>query len=206
MFNSLNIARDLQSFIHLEERRPQGTENIYGIIHAIKNNFRVKFSYQKFTQDKILNRTIMPYGLKEFKNRWYIIGKDTVDNRTKIFGLDRLSNFEMTNLKFDYPENFNVKEMFDNCFGIIVQSGKPKDVILSFNPVQGEYIRSLPLHKSQKIIKDNEKELKISLKLFITYDFKMELLSYGETVKVVKPISLRKELIKVYEVALKNYK
>ncbi len=39
MFNSLNLAQDLTPFIHLEKRKPQGTENLYGLLHAIKNRF-----------------------------------------------------------------------------------------------------------------------------------------------------------------------
>jgi hypothetical protein len=52
---------------------------------------------------------------------------------------------------------------------------------LSFDDYQGKYIKSLPLHESQQTISDSENELQIKLKLYITHDFIMELLSYGET-------------------------
>ncbi len=52
MFNSLKLAQDLTPFIHLEKRKPQGTENLYGLLHAIKNKFQIKFSYQKFGKMK----------------------------------------------------------------------------------------------------------------------------------------------------------
>ena len=41
LLNTLNIAQDLQPFVHLEKRKPQGTDNMYGLLHAIKNRFRV---------------------------------------------------------------------------------------------------------------------------------------------------------------------
>ena len=56
MFNSLNLAHDLTSFIHLEKRRPKGTENLYGLLHAIKNRFKIKFNYQKFLDEELSYR------------------------------------------------------------------------------------------------------------------------------------------------------
>lgn len=70
MFNSLNFAQDLTPFIQLERRKPQGTENLYGLLHAIKNHLQIKFFYEKFWEDEITNRLVEPYALKEFKNRW----------------------------------------------------------------------------------------------------------------------------------------
>ena len=82
MFNSLNLAQDLTPFIHLEKRRPQGTENLYGLLHAIKNRLQIKFNYQKFWEEELSQRLVEPYALKEFKNRWYIMAKDSKKSNT----------------------------------------------------------------------------------------------------------------------------
>ena len=66
-------------------------------------------------------------------------------------------------------------------------------------------IKSLPLHESQVILKDNEQELLIKLTLFVTYDLLMEILSYGNNVKVLQPLSLVDEIRDCYENALKQY-
>ena len=63
----------------------------------------------------------------------------------------------------------------------------------------------MPLHESQVIIEDNNEELLVKFTLFITHDFIMEILSYGDTVKVIQPVSLIEEIKKVYENALKQY-
>lgn len=83
---------------------------------------------------------------------------------------------------------------------------QPQEVILSFDPVQGKYIKSLPLHESQEIILDNDDELEVKLLLYLTYDFNMELLSYGERVKVLKPDSLIEEMKTSYTEALNQYR
>jgi len=205
-FNALNISDRLSDYIHFEKRRPQGTENLYGLLHAIKNKVQICFLYHKFWEDKITLRVVEPYALKEFKNRWYVLANDLKDNKVKSFALDRLTELEITNKKFQLPNNFNINEHFKFSFGIISPNGQePQEVILSFDPFQGKYIKTLPLHESQVILKDNEQELLIKLTLYITHDFFMEILSFGENVKVIQPESLISDLISTYKNALSLY-
>ncbi len=191
-FNALNISDRLSNHIHFEKRRPAGTENLYGLLHAIKNKLLIKFEYHKFWEDEISQRIAKPYALKEFKNRWYILANDLKDNKIKSFALDRLSNLEITKQTFMFPGDFDVEKRYRYCFGIISpnEGEKPQDIVLSFNPFQGKYIKTLPLHDTQKVLIDNENELQIGLKLCLTHDFIMELLSFGGEMKVLKPNQL----------------
>ena len=205
-FNALNITDRLSNYIHFEKRRPQGTENLYGLLHAIKNKVQISFSYKKFWEDEMSQRTAEPYALKEFKNRWYLLANDLKDNKVKSFALDRLTELEITRKKFRLPIDFDINEHYKYCFGIISPNEhQPREVILSFDPFQGKYIKTLPLHASQVILKDNEEELLIKLTLFLTHDFLMEILSYGDNVKVIQPESLIEDLKTSYENALKLY-
>jgi predicted DNA-binding transcriptional regulator YafY len=205
-FNALNIADRLSNHIRFEKRKPAGTENLYGLLHAIKNRLLIKFKYQKFWENEISNREVEPYLLKESKNRWYVLAKDLKDGKIKIFGIDRLSGLEITNKKFKNSENENLDNHFKYSFGIISPTGEaPENIILSFDPVQGKYIKSLPLNETQQILVDNETELRIGLKLFITYDLVMELLSYGSFMKVIQPKSLIELIVKEHQEAFKQY-
>ncbi|MCR9014912.1 helix-turn-helix transcriptional regulator [Aquiflexum gelatinilyticum] len=206
MFNSLNLAQDLTPFIHLEKRRPQGTENLYGLLHSIKNRLKIEFTYQKFWDDELSRRIVEPYALKEFKNRWYIIAKDSKDNDIKSFALDRLTQLEISKQTFVYPKNYSVEENYRYCFGIISPNGEsPQDIILAFDPFQGKYIKTLPLHDSQVILIDNSEEIRIKLRLCLTHDFLMELLSFGEYLKVIEPKALADKVKKSHEKAYKHY-
>lgn len=206
IFNSLNMAHDLKPFIHLEKRKPQGTENLYGLLHAIKNKFQIKFTYQKFWEEEPSKRIAEPYALKEFKSRWYIMAKDMKDNHIKSFALDRLTNLEITTLHFQYNTNYNIEQNYRYCFGIISPNEEePQDIILSFEPFQGKYIKTLPLHETQKVLVDNDDELKIKLKLYLTHDLLMELLSFGDNVKVIEPKTLADEIKQAHEMAFKQY-
>ncbi|MBX2932113.1 MAG: WYL domain-containing protein [Chitinophagaceae bacterium] len=117
--NALNVTDSLADFVHLEKRKPQGTENLYGLLDAIKNKVQIKFSYQKFYRDTISERTAEPYALKEFKNRWYLLAKDVWDKNIKTYALDRLTNLKITKTKFTLPNDFDIVERFRYCFGII---------------------------------------------------------------------------------------
>jgi predicted DNA-binding transcriptional regulator YafY len=206
IFNALNITERLSGFIHFERRRPQGTEHLYGILHAIKNRLRISFMYHKYWEDEVTERIADPYGLKEFRNRWYVVANDFNDNVVKSFALDRLSQLEFTKIKFRFPTDFQVNEYFKFCFGIInPHEGQPQEVVLTFNPFQGKYIKSLPLHESQEILIDNDEEFQIKLNLFVTHDFFMEILSYGENVKVLRPGSLIDELKASYQNSISQY-
>lgn len=206
MFNSLNLAQDLSPFIQLEKRKPQGTENLYGLLHAIKNKLQITFHYEKFWEEEITTRQAEPYALKEFKNRWYLVAKDTKDAGIKSFALDRLTALEITTRTFIYPAGFDIEEYYRYCFGIISANGQePQEIILSFLPFQGKYIKTLPLHESQKVLVDTEEELRISLRLCITHDLVMELLSFGENMKVLQPLALADEIKEAHQKAFQRY-
>lgn len=204
MFNSLNLAQDLTPFIHLEKRRPQGTDNLYGLLHAIKNRLQIKFTYQKFWEEELSQRLVEPYALKEFKNRWYIMAKDSKDNNIKSFALDRLTNFEITNQTYQYPDNYSIEQSYRYCFGIISPNDEePQDIILSFDPFQGKFIKTLPLHDTQQVLVDNDVEMK--LKLCLTHDLVMELLSFGDNMKVIEPKLLADQIKQAHEKAYRQY-
>jgi predicted DNA-binding transcriptional regulator YafY len=195
MFNALNLTDELTRHVHFENRKPQGTEHFYGILHAIKNCFEINVQYFKYEEEETVHRNLHPLLLKEFKDRWYLMAVDSYHGVVKTYGLDRILDLEITKKKFTRPGDFDPDEFFRHCFGIT----KPADqdceqIILSFDYGQGKYIKSFPLHHSQQVLIDNDDETRIKLSLFITIDFVMELLQYGDRVKILQPESLQKTL------------
>lgn len=206
VFNALKIGESSSKSIHFEKRKPQGTENLHGLLHAIKNQRQISFTYQKYWEVELTHRTVEPYALKEFRNRWYVLAKDLKDQQVKSFAFDRLTELEINKKRFQPQQNFDVNEYYKFCFGIISPSDHElQEVILSFDPFQGKYIKSLPLHETQEVLVDNEKEVRIKLKIYLTHDFLMEILSHGENVKVIQPASLISSLKHSYKNALRHY-
>lgn len=195
MLNALQLTERLSEYIHFERHRPRGTEFMYELLQAIRKRHKVQFDYKKFWENSGSERIGAPLALKEFENRWYLIFQDDKDMRIKTFALDRMSNLKPTNLPFIYPQDFDIRAYFQHAYGIIRPDNlEPMEVILSFQPFQGKYIKTLPLHESQKILADNSKELRIQLHLILTEDFIMKLLSYGKKVQVISPQVLQQKM------------
>ncbi len=176
------------------------------LLKAIQNRKEAKFKYQKFWDASLTNRIVKPIALKESKNRWYLIAKDTKDTIIKNFSLDRISELQLTNQRFTSVE-YNIHEAFENSFGIINGTNdEVSRIILAFKVDQGRYINSLPLHHSQKLISQNDNEIRFEYQLKPTFDFIQEILSHGSDVEVIAPLSLRKKIIEKLKASIENYK
>ncbi|ALO17452.1 hypothetical protein L21SP5_03859 [Salinivirga cyanobacteriivorans] len=190
-FIALNIKENVSKDIQFEQRRPQGTSNFSGLLHATQEKLEIKFLYQKFYEEEPEMRHIDPYLLKEFRYRWYIIGKDHKDDHIKSFGLDRIQGLEHTKVHYDSKSKNEVAKRYKDCFGIVSPNAeKPSKVVISCTKIQGRYIQAIPLHHSQHTIKETKDEIVLGMKVYLTYDLFMELLSYGENIKVLEPKSL----------------
>lgn len=207
-YQALNLAEGISEFVHLERRRPQGMEHFHDLLQSIKKRHYVHFRYEKYKDDNISIRKVEPLALKEFESRWYLVSRDTGDQKVKTFALDRIAALEVSKQKYKPDPDFQVNSYFEHCFGIIRPSNpedQPEQIVVQFTPERGKYIKSLPLHESQQILADDEAGLRISLRLYITHDFIMELLSLGEEVKVLQPERLRQSIRNIYQEVLKFY-
>lgn len=206
LISALKMSEGLRQYINFEKRKPKGTHHIYGLLHAIRNRLVIRLSYQKYHEDKPGTRMVKPYGLKESRGRWYLVASDGDGEKTKSFGLDRIPGFEITKKHFTIPADSDINEVYKYCFGVInPDHQKPVEIILSFDAEQGKFIKSYPLHDSQTILADTNEELRIRLYLYITDDLIMEILSYGERVKVIEPPALALEVVRRHRESLKNY-
>ncbi len=192
--NALNQSETISKYIFLEQRKPKGTEYFNGILHAIQNNLVIKFQLNSFWARPTF-RICVPKAIKEAQNRWYLIGYDLDRQEFRNYGLDRISNFEITTIKKQSP-NINIQEYYKNAFGIETY-GEPTPIVLKFENSQKEYIKSLPFHTSQTIFDEDETHFKVKVKLHPTYDFIMEILRFGKWCEVVEPENFRNEVKQV---------
>lgn len=206
LIDTFKINQDLSKFVRFEKRKAIGSEHMLGILHAIKNRLLLHFGYHKYAEVQQSSRAVHPYLLKEFKNRWYLLAKDIKDQKMKTFALDRITYIDIKQTGFIPDNEFNADTFFQNSFGIERNTNDVlSDVILSFTPFQGKYLKSMPLHHTQEIMLDNEQELRIKLKIYLTHDFLLELLSLGANVRVIAPNILIDQLKEHYTKALNQY-
>lgn len=189
---ALKEGNQISPSIFLEHRKVSGIHLINGILYAIQNNWQITFTHTKFWIMEITQRTVKPIAIKESQHRWYLIAQDNKDSQIKKFGFDRITDLKISDVKFK-PIVFDVEKNYQYAFGVETNSEAQK-IILEFSWRQGNYIKSFPLHSSQKIISDSKDFLTIELFMHPSYDFGMELLKYGEDVKVIEPLKLREEM------------
>lgn len=186
--HALQEGNKLSPSVFLEKRKSLGTDLIHGIIHAIQNRLILQFTHQKHWEDFSTQREVYPIAIKESQQRWYLVSLEKSTQTVKTFGLDRISNLKIMDTKFK-PFAFNVEKEFRNAFGILRDVPAEK-VILQFSKMQGEYIKTFPLHDSQHIIDETGDSVTFEMYICLTHDFVMELMRYDANVQVLEPQSL----------------
>ena len=175
------------------------------LLEALKGNHTLKFNYQPFWKETPYHyHGVQPYALKMFERRWYLIARrDTV---YRFFSLDRMSNVELLDDTFRRDPNFNMEEKFAGCYGIIVEDIPVESVRIKVDAYQANFLRSLPLHPSQHELKRTDEYSIFSLRVRPSLDFKQKILSFGSTVEVLQPESLREEMKAEITAMQKKYK
>ncbi len=206
LFNALKENRGKSKYIFPERHKPIGLKFVPDIRGAIEKRCKIKFNYSKYSTDVKTDRVLEPYIIKECRTRWYVIGKDGKGD-VKTFGLDRIENLQITDKKFERDASFDVEKKFEHSYGIYSSEEYPiEEIILQFDAEDGGYLKSVPLHRSQKIISENSDGLVIKLNIRLTKDFIMEILSRSWSLKVISPEKLRNEVCEIYEKALQRNK
>lgn len=180
-----------------------GVEHLEPLLGAISNEWIAKFTYTKFTNSESKEHEVKPYHLKEYNGRWYLLAMTNKGLTT--FALDRFGSLEITNKSFARDKKIDPKEDFLNQIGISWGDDIPTIVKLLFTPDQANYVKTLPWHSSQKIIKEDENGLEIELFLTINFELEQQILAQGNRVKVLEPTSLAKQVKAIYKSALDHY-
>ena len=163
-------------------------------------------SYQGFGKEQKVHQ-LSPYLVKEYRNRWYVVGFSDRTESTIVLALDRIQKIKRGESRYISKADFSPGDFFKYSLGITqVQGAEPQNVVLSFAPLPAQYILSQPLHHSQEIIEATGKKVVIQMKLYITQELIMTILSYGENITVVAPEMLRNQIMEMIEKMKGQYK
>jgi predicted DNA-binding transcriptional regulator YafY len=196
-----------QLYIQAEKSLGEGGMDFMGpILDAIRSKNKCFIKYQRFNSEEKKSYIFHPYVLKQYRNRWYVIGYFENRKASGTFALDRIQSLEPLKENFIIDKNFSSENYFKYSFGISVQQNqKPEKIKLSFHPNEAPFIKSQPLHQSQKIVLESEKEFIIELEVWIGFELINSILGFGKQVKILEPLSLQQEIIEHYKNALNLY-
>ncbi|HIN39376.1 MAG TPA: WYL domain-containing protein [Flavobacteriales bacterium] len=166
----------------------KGSHLLTDLVVAIKEQRVVNMFHKGFGREEAFEHTLHPYLVKEFRNRWYVIGWSESAGSIRTYGLDRIESIAaVEGATFKENTEFDPEEFFKFVYGISQPDGIPTEIMLSFTPLQGNYVLTKPLHHTQKIIKQTGDELIISCNVVPNFEFMEQILSFGNHVKVLRP-------------------
>lgn len=194
--NMIEAGRNMKDRILFEDI-PKGTEYIQTIIEAMQQNKELRIDYQPFHGRRAMLH-IQPYAMKVYHQRWYIVGFLKEQEGIRNIALDRVLEMELTTVTFRYPDDFDAEEYYSNTVGIFVNDQlKPRKVLVRAFGIHVEYMRTLPLHHTQKEIECKPQQYSdFQYCLCLTPELTSQLLAMGEKIEVLEPVELREEIKK----------
>ncbi len=186
------------SIIHLDKNENlRGLHWLDELYQAIQKKVVLNITYQSFKAAKPNLIKFHPYLLKEFNNRWFLIGSNNKNKVILNFALDRILGLDY-DFQTEYTTNdFDADVFYKDVVGVTVNRERPSVVKLWIDKHNAPYVLTKPLHHSQRMVKKNDDEsIEITFLVKLNYELERLILGFGEAVEVLKPERLRKRILK----------
>lgn len=208
MLNAISVGNLIEENAAIKDRIlleeiPCGAELLPVICEAIRNGNKLRMVYRSFQKDHDSEFDVEPYYLKMYHRRWYLVGKS---DKFRTYALDRMKSAKvLTGVKFELPENFNAKEFTSKFYGIYRPDCDAERIELLVSSERADYLRSLPMHGSQKEEYACEDFSVFSFYMPPTNEFIGDVLSMGSAAEVIAPDDLRLMVADELDVMEGNY-
>ena len=212
LLNTYGTAETLSSNLSIHDRIlteniPSSQDHLSTVLEAMKSNNTLHITFTAFTMKEPKRFLVEPYCVKMSAQRWYMLARNTEHKNLRLYSLDRIEAVEISNTRFVLPDDFNAKDYFAEFFGIVLDESVPlQTIILRADKYHQNYMRTLPLHPTQREIFACDDYADFELKLRPTYDFYMKLMSFGNMIKVLEPKTLQEEICKWLENTIEMYR
>jgi len=196
------------SIIHLDKNDElKGLEHLDTLYQAILKKIVLKINYQSFKARQASVLTFYPFILKEFNNRWFLVGKVSSSKPILTLALDRIVDIDYD---FSLPflnEDFNGDEYYKNTIGVtVLNEDQLQEVSLKIDRSNAPYVLTKPFHHSQELLgRNDDGGVTIKLYVHLNYEFERLILGFGDAIEVLGPRILRKRMQKKMERAYQLY-
>jgi len=199
-----NVYTTNESVVSFQQNEKlKGLEHFTPLFHAIVKRQPLVILYEPFGKP-YEEWTIHPYYLKQFNNRWYLLGWNAAKKELTHVGIDRIVKIKEASDKYiDKEKDFDFeRDYFRQIYGVTMPKNQPVcKVVLEFDEKRWPYIESKPIHPTQDPV--GVRTVQIEVKP--NKDLTALILSYGNQVKVLSPEWLRDEIKEKLRSALGNY-
>lgn len=170
----------------------KGIELFGKLLQAIIAKRVLKLTYTPYGKPTFVAK-VYPYHLKQFNDRWYLIAQTIGYTGYAHYALDRIDEFKEVALPYkDAEEDFS--DYFDDVIGVTVPDEAPVDIILKVSKTRFNYIKTKPLHLSQRIVEDALDYAIITINVKVNNELEALILSFGPDLEVLAPTDFRKRI------------
>ena len=173
------------------------------LLQAILTKRVLKLRYTPYGKAQI-TATIYPYHLKEYNDRWYLIAQVKGYDSYAHYALDRIDGFEEVAVPYKEPD-IEFGDYFDEVVGVTVPEGNSEDIVLRISKPRFEYIRTKPLHLSQRIVEENEYFAVVTINVKVNKELEALVLSFGNDIEVLSPESFRTRIAQKIRIMNQKY-
>jgi len=178
-----------KSYIDFEKNELlKGLKHIDPLHKSIINKKTIEITYQSFKAKLPQTIIFYPYLLKEYRNRWFVLGANRKGKAIMILALDRIEHFKEINSEKYHKAEFDVSNYFNDVIGVSKMPNQTaQTVVIKIIKEHAPYIITKPLHPSQKILREDVDGTIFSIEVIWNFELERELLGFGEQVKILSP-------------------
>lgn len=203
-----NESVNRKPIIHLDNNEDlKGLELMDKLYQAIIKKIVMKITYQSFSAKLPNTFNFHGYILKEFNNRWFLVGRRDGQNKISTLAIDRITHVDI-DLSIDYEDgNFDSDTYYSDTYGVTVLSEDQLiDIEMKVDRYNAPYVLTKPIHSSQCLLKSNE-DGSVIIGLTVHHNFEIERLlsGFAGSIEVLKPASLRKQMRDKFRMAYLLY-
>lgn len=173
----------------------KGLEHLDSLYQSIIKRKAIQISYQSFKARQSSTFDFHPYLLKEFRNRWFVLGSKKEDGNLLNLALDRIIKIDKSDALYVPRPDFNASAYFQHTIGVsVLTNHPPSKVILFVTQKHAPYVLTKPFHPSQKLIDKNYYGITISLDVHHNFELEKDILGFGDGIKVIAPERLKRSI------------
>lgn len=194
--------------IHLDKNEHlKGIHYLDTLYQAILKKIVLKIEYQSFKSKTPKTHLLHPYLLKEYNNRWFILGKHRANSPFITLALDRIISLDY-DLQVPYhEENINADEYYADVIGVTVNRGcRAENVVFWVDKENAPYVKTKPFHISQQIVEEQENGTVFQIKVKLNLELERQFLGFGHCIEVITPLRLRQKIADTLKAACNLYK
>lgn len=207
LLENVKESKEVLQLIQFDESgNGKAIEFIPELMKALKYNLEIKFDHYNFHYQKSFGITLKPQLLKEYENRWYIIGYNEYVENYRSYGIDRILNLEITDKKFNRSKYKDPRDLFTHTVGLSYSVDEPQIVKIAFDKYQANYVKTLPLHHSQEIESDTDEEEIMTYYVVPNFEFQQKVMMQMGGARVLGPEGLREGMKKELNKIMLNYR